>query len=441
MGEEQLERVLAEMAAVDPDRASMAESIIESLTAGEGMERIDLASVQRFAWYELPLKWIAPDDLRQHILDVSCDLFDGLDMPRYADVFRSPATAKIYAAYRESSKDGFKAFRKAHQASGVDPPDLEDFEWGDMMGIEEAVALGNAERALEEAIVTGRMTPGSRGWKTTAAQVTATALDSSHRELLGQTHRTAILTERLGSWLRSAEHHSSQLFALRSQATKRLLAPIPVPPDAAERLEPVVWMLDWVDRGVMLTQAGYLPTAMVRESWERFEWNLRWTDRAPKSESELGELGELHSLLRRVGAVRTKGNGLRLTIKGRRMGDDPEFAWRTLAVGLSDGIWPRAVAEVYTLLLLLDGEQSTDHLQDRATDILVEAGWSTEDGPPDRWAVLRAWSSTRWTLEALGGVTPTDGFIARTTGLTEFGQATLLEQIRAEATGPRSRPV
>jgi hypothetical protein len=440
MGDEQLERVLAEMAAVDPDRASMAESIIESLTAGEGMERIDLASVQRFAWYELPLKWTAPDDLRQHILDVSCDLFDGLDMPRYADVFRSPATAKIYAAYRESSKDGFKAFRKAHQASGVDPPDLEDFEWGDMMGIEEAVALGNAERALEEAIVTGRMTPGSRGWKTTAAQVTATALDSSHRELLGQTHRTAILTERLGSWLRSAERHSPQLHALRTQATKRLLAPIPVPPDAAERLEPVVWMLDWVDRGVTLTQAGYLPTAMVRESWERFEWNLRWTDRAPKSESELGELHELHSLLRRVGAVRTKGNGLRLTIKGRRMGSDPEFAWRTLAVGLSDGIWPRAVAEVYTLLLL-DGEQSTDHLQDRATDILVEAGWSTEDGPPDRWAVLGTWSSTRWPLEALGGVTPTDGFIARTTGLTEFGQATLLEQIRAEATGPRSRPV
>lgn len=439
MGNELLEQVLAEIAKADPDRASMAESIVEALSAGEGIERIDLAGVQRFAWYELPLKWMAPDDLRQYILDVSCDVFDGLGMSRYADVFRSPTTANVYAAYGESPKDGFTAFRKAYQASGIEPPDLEDFEWGDVMGVEEATALAYTERALEEAIVTGRMTPGTRGWKTTADEVTAAVLDGPHPELPGQTHRTTILTERVGSWVRSAEHRSPQLHALRTQATKRLLAPIPVPPDAPECIEPAIWMLNWVDRGVTLTQAGYLPTAMVRESWDRFGWNLRWTERAPKSESELGELYELHALLRRVGAVRRKGSGLRLTIKGRRMCDDPAFAWRTLAIGLSDGRWSRAVAEVFTLLLL-DGDCSTDQLRDRTADILGEAGWRTEGEPPDRWAILGAWSTTRWPLEAIGGVTRADGLLSRTTDLTEFGEATLLEQIRSEATGPQRRP-
>lgn len=439
MEDTSLERVLADMAKVDADRALMAESIFDSLTAGEGIEMIDLARVQRFAWYELPVKWLAPDDMRQHILEVSGELFDGLGMSRYADVCRSPVTGEILAAYRKSPKAGLAAFRKASQRSGIDPPDLDDFAWGDVMGIEEAIARANTERSLEEAIVTGRMTPGSRGWKTTAADVTTTLLDGPDSDLPGQTPRTAILTERVADWLRNAEHRSPQLHALRSRATKRLLAPIPVPPDATEHLDPVTWLLDHVGRGVTLTQAGYLPTALVRESSDRFGWNLRWTDRAPKSESELFELGEIHASLHRLGAVRNKGNGLVLTMKGHKMCSDPAFEWRTVAADLSNDVWSRAVAEVFTLLLL-DGEQPTDYLESRAVDILGEMGWRTQDGPPDRRAVMSAWYPTRWLLTALGGVIPTDVFVDRTTGLTEFGAATLLEQIRVEATGPRSRP-
>ena len=53
MEDDLLQRVLAEMAADDPDVARMVESAVEWLTAGEGIGVVDLAGVQGFAWYEL----------------------------------------------------------------------------------------------------------------------------------------------------------------------------------------------------------------------------------------------------------------------------------------------------------------------------------------------------------------------------------------------------
>lgn len=43
-------------------------------------------------------------------------------------------------------------------------------------------------------------------------------------------------------------------------------------------------------------------------------------------------------------------------------------------------------------------------------------------------------------LDVLGGVERGDDWRSATTTLTKFGQATALERIRAESTGPRSRP-
>ena len=51
MEDDLLQRVLAEMAADDPDVARMVESAVEWLTAGEGIGVVDLACVQGFAWY------------------------------------------------------------------------------------------------------------------------------------------------------------------------------------------------------------------------------------------------------------------------------------------------------------------------------------------------------------------------------------------------------
>ncbi|GBD85421.1 hypothetical protein BMS3Abin02_01828 [bacterium BMS3Abin02] len=439
MKDDSLQQALAELKAVDSDLARTAESVVEWLTAGEGVEVIDLAGLLRFAWYELPTKWSGPSGLHSRALEAAAELFDRLDLPRYAAVCRSSETAKILEAYARSSREGFKAFQVAYRRSGVDPPHLDDFAWGEVMGFEEAAARGTAEGALEEALTEGRLTPGASGWKTVAMEVTAGVLDSPHRTLPGQTHRSVILTERLDDWLRRAEGRSPNLHALRSHCVNRLLHPVPVPVDVAERMEPITWFLDSVEEKTQLTQAGYLPTAMVREAWDRFDWNLGWTDRPPHSEIEVVQLYELHRLLRRLGAVRRRGRDLHLSRLGRRMREDLEAAWRAVAAGLSDGEWPRAVAEVFTLLLL-DGERRDRELEAQASAILGNVGWRTDGEPPDTRAVASTWWVTRRPLAALGGVDREGDWTSPLTRLTGFGEATLLEQIRAEATGPRSRP-
>lgn len=432
-----LSRAAAEVSAEGSDRALVVEALVEWLTGGEGPEMLHLAGVQRFAWYELPLKWLIPEDEHRIVLDVAGDLFERADMPLYAEVFRSPLTAEIHAAYRASDKAGYQAFLKAYKRSGVNPPDLNDFGWSQIMGFEEVAARDAVEHALEEAMASGRFTPGKRGWKTAAAEVTAAVVDAPHPDLPGQTRRTAILTERLDNWLRSAERHSPGLYALRSRHVKRLLHPIPAPLGFDERFEPVIWFLDRVDQGAVLTDADYLPTAMVREVSERYGWRMRFPDRPARSESELGELAELHELLRRVGAVRRRGKSLYVSSTGRAMREDPDTLWRTIAAGLSEAGFVRAVAEVYTLLLL-DGPQLDDDLKSRALSVLGEYGWRTDGELPTDREVARAWWGTRWPLTVFGGLEHGGDWSSRTTRLTEFGETLLLEQIRVEATGPRS---
>ena len=84
------------------------------------------------------------------------------------------------------------------------------------------------------------------------------SLDVARDDLLGQTYRDVILTERLELWLRGSEG-SRKLHALRSHNANRLLHPIPPPADVVERLEPVTWFLETVDAGVRLTAAGLSP--------------------------------------------------------------------------------------------------------------------------------------------------------------------------------------
>ncbi|MGQ0847744.1 MAG: hypothetical protein ACT4OP_01245 [Actinomycetota bacterium] len=434
-----LKRALAEWAAVDPDSARMAESVTEWLTAGEGVEEIDLATVQLFAWYALPVKWSGPPAVHKRVLDAAAQLFDRLELPRYAALCRSAETKEIIDAYARSRAQGLKAFRQAYQRSGIDPPDLDDFAWGGVMGPEEATARATAERALEQAMALEQVKPGKSAWRSRSIEVTKAVLDSPHPTVPGQSYRTAILTARLDDWLHRAESRSPAFHGLRSGIVKRLLQPVPVPADAAHRMAPVTWFLERVEFGAQLTQAGYLPPAMVREGWERFSWDLGWTDRPPRSETEVVQVHELHLMLRRVGTIRRRGRDLRLTTSGRRMRNDYNEAWRKVAGGLSDGEWPRAVAEVFTLLLL-DGEQHDRDLEARATAILTEMGWRTDGEPPDTTTVGTSWWVTRRPLGVLGGIERDGDWRSRVTRLTEFGEATLLEQIRVEATGPRSTP-
>ena len=84
-----------------------------------------------------------------------------------------------------------------------------------------------------------------------------------------------------------------------------------------------MWFLEWVTEDVGMTQAGYLPTAMVRSGAEGFGWDKGWIEDAPQKESDSRELMSLHELLADARAIRHRKGSIKMTEKGRRMTERP----------------------------------------------------------------------------------------------------------------------
>lgn len=87
-----VESVLKAMAAENRHRGGHARAVIEWLTGGEDIGRVDLAGVLRFAWYEMPVKWAGPPDMQAAVLEAAGELFNRLGLERYAQVFLSDET-------------------------------------------------------------------------------------------------------------------------------------------------------------------------------------------------------------------------------------------------------------------------------------------------------------------------------------------------------------
>jgi hypothetical protein len=439
MAKDKLKAALDEMARDNPDAATHADGMVQWITGELGIEGLTLSRVQRFAWYDLSVKWMIPDVERHEVIEAGAALFDALGLDRYAAVLRSPQTLEILAAHERSYDEGLKAYQKAFEASGIDPPDLEDLEWGNIMGGEENDAQFAIGLALEQAMDDGRMTPGERGWRTTAKAITTEVLDSAHPEIPGQSWRSAILTERTHNWLRMLEGRSHELHTMMAGKVNRLLSPVQPPSDLDLHLGPITWFLDYVGDGIKMTGAGFLPTAMVRDAADRFGWDKGWSDDSPKKESDSRELMTLHQLLLDAGAVRHRKGDITRTKIGSAMAEDPEYSWRTIAASLTPYEWLASVAQIYTLLLL-DGESNEEILWGRALPILIEIGYRAGDEPPDQWTVKSAWRHVSHPLMVLDGLVESGRYLSREITLTPFGEATLLERLRLDATGPMKHP-
>lgn len=419
----------------DPRSADDARAVYDWIVGESDIAEIGLSRILRFAWFDLSVKWMGTDRERRDVLDAGATLFEALGLDSYASVLRSSQTAEILAAHSRGYDEGLASFLKAFTASGMRPPDLEDFEWGELMAVEESSAHSAVEAALEQALSEGLLTPGTRGWKTEVTSITAEVLDGPHPELPGQSWRSAIMTERIYSRLRMYEGRAPGLHMRAARHANRLLHPTPPPPDLDAHMEPITWFLEQAADGLRLTQAGYLPTAMVRSGAERFGWDKGWIEDAPQKESDSSELMSLHELLLDMKAIRHRTVSVKITGKGRLMMTDPEYAWRTVTASLTSHVWATAVVETYTLLIL-DGETDQDVLADEALMLLIEFGWRTEGDLPDVWDARHAWRSARQPLATLGGFVESGRLVPRTAALTPFGEATLIEHLRLYMTGP-----
>ena len=193
----------------DKELARGAEHVYDTLTWGEGPGQLRRAGVQEWLWYQLPTKYLTDEPgYMGRLAETAAVLFDELGLDAYAAVCRSPSTAAVHAGFDRSEVAGFKDCAR-HAASGIEPPDLEDFAWAELMGMEEATARTNVENTLEAAIKVGRAGGRWPRWRVQQQQITSSALDRDHPTQPGQSWRTAVITERIASWIESASRRSN----------------------------------------------------------------------------------------------------------------------------------------------------------------------------------------------------------------------------------------
>ena len=430
---------LAKLAEQDPAAAEDARAALEWIAGEQGRAFITQERIQGFCWYDLPAKWFVDLDEKLRVVAALAEALDLLQLPRYAAICRSGTTREILNAYEVSTARGKAAFRRAAAASGITPPDLPEFEWGAVMGWEEASARSSTADFLEVAVASGDLVPGRPGWRARQKELVRAHLNVPQAGLLGQTLAQVVLTERAETWVnaRRSETRRRILAALAD----RLLQPAELPAaTAADPLPPLRWLLGQLDGGIALTQAGNLSQKFVQQSADRFGWDF---SRPPRTEDELFDLHQLRHFAQDLGLARRSGRMLTLTAKGRRLLADPDSLWRAVAAGLlGDNQFAVFAGELF-LTLLLDADSVPD-TQIKATvgQAVAEEGFrdSRTGELPDEHDIGWAIHETSNLCRALGLLAVGGDWRDRSYGLTGTGQATALAALRARATGPRTIP-
>lgn len=387
------------------------------------------------------MKWLTDADHHRSVVDALSRAFDLLGLPRYSALCRSQKTGAILEAYERSNEEGLKAFRKANAASGIRPPDLDELQWGSVMGMRESAALSSTAEFLELAVASGEFVPGARGWKARHQDLTRAHLTTPRVELVGRTWLELIREERLETWLEGRRSPTRrELF--RPLATQ-LQQPAHLPPGIDDPLPPLRWLLGELADGQALTQTGNLNRAFVQAAATRFGWWDLGLHSLPRTEDELYDLHQVRALAQRLGLIRRTGRSLVLTRNGRAAVDDQELLWRRTAAGLllSDP-FTLAAGEITLVVLLSTDTIPADDLDDAANPILHQEGWREQrtGAPPSDRVVSQAIHATTNLLRALNLLATEGDGRDRAYTLSPAGRAIAHEALRQRATGPKTSP-
>jgi hypothetical protein len=434
-----LTAALARLRAEDERLGGDAEAALNSLTWDEGLETITQYGLQRFLWYELPRKWITDLEGKRHLAMALGRLLDLVGLPRYAAICCSPETDAVLAAYERDEREGFAAFRRAEERSGLHPPDLPELTWGPVMGMQEAGGFWSTAAALELAVAGGELRPGARGWRVAQQTVAHRHLTAARPELDGRTWLEVVRGERVGEWAHSrGQPRRALVEPLRARLRD---GPVEAPAGAAEAVAPLRWLLARAGEGIALTQKGNLARVVVVEAVERFGWQP--LPNPPRGEDDVFELWMLRDLAQDLGAVRRSGRRLVATRAGRTLAGDAEALWRAVAGRLGGGDDFGAIVTELVLALLLDADGVLQaELVERVHAAVVAEGWHDRatGRPPDPEDVRRQLADPLRLLGVLSLSREAGDWRARTVALTGVGRATALEALRARATGPRPDP-
>lgn len=360
-GDAVVDAAVAAIEREDAVAARWARVAADFMTGGHGAGTIHQARLQEFLWSALPRKF-SPDEWAP-IVDGTARLLEALGLSRYADIARSDATQAVLEAWAVGFAEGFGRFLEEHRRSGIAPPDTELLEWGELMGMEEAIAFETVSVALEAAIVAGEYQPGARGWRTTAAEITRRTLEEPVRPIMPADLRRyrridLVLGSRIEAWVASARGAPHR--ELRGSVAAMFLdgpaAVEPEPPDAIEleaALAPLSWLLETCRDGVRATATGNLEPAVARAAAERFDW---WPfDDQPRGEGDVPQLVRLHQIATRNRWLLRRSRRIRTTKPALALLDDPIQLWwaATGTAGQTDEYL--AMVSELLALRLLDG--------------------------------------------------------------------------------------
>lgn len=398
--------------------------------------------LQEFLWYTLPRKWDGGLDGKLDTTEALARLFDLLGAPRYAELCRSPATHEILAAYARDESEGFEAYRRALDRSGIDPPDIAELAWGGVMSIDEAIAREHVAGRLEEALADGRFSPGRSGWRTAQREAASEALaETLPDHPADQTWLQTVITARIEAWL-ERDQAASRRWRLVAGIEPALLHPVAMPADAGPVVAPLRWLLERAaGEGLPLTDRGNLARAVVGEISQQFGWEPLGQGTKAAREQDVIELMAWGELLRAARLVRRRGRRLVATPAGREATAGDEPAWRALAAALVDRDgWAGFVREALLLVLLHAGDDGLhrQRMLAEVADLAAESGWRQDPTgtPPSGDTVSREAGPFVSHLDLMGLANKHVHGADLLTQLRPVGRATAIEAIRTRATAP-----
>jgi hypothetical protein len=260
------------------------------------------------------------------------------------------------------------------------PPDTALLAWGVFAGPEETTAKLACTAAIEEAISSGKLTVGARGWaKQRAALVERILTEPRHGgRLLDRVHN-----ERMDTW---TTPNNPEKAALSRTALPLIRQPVRPPDEAFPLLR---WLLNQAADGLALTDRHYIRPYLVTEAVETFGWRQDLVGTLTR-EYDVFPLQTIRELAtREMKAIRRTGKQLILTPLGRQMLTDHTLLWDTAVSCLIGHGHAFTTREIMLAHLLTAGPVPDSELEHRAGQILG-LEWNrptcrgeTEQGAPD----------------------------------------------------------
>jgi hypothetical protein len=411
-----------------------------------GIGEVHQAALQEFLWLSVPRDEPVGD--WGAIVAATILLLQELGLSRLAEIARGRRTAQVLAAWEGGGKNGIAAFRSANEASGVQPSDTDVLAWRSVFGPDEAMAFEAVQRALGDAIADGELSPGRRGWRSTAASITERTLTQPLELPPGQSLAGLVVTERVRHWIDTARH--TLLRDRRSSVANRLLSPTEAPKDAASVIAPFRWLLELAsaEGGAQLSQSNYLPPAVIADAAERFGW-WPWP-KPPRSEADVHQIRTIRKAATRLHLTRRRGRKLHITSRGAHLLHRPPELWSAVASETEESGELQAMVTEIVALRLLCGPTEVERMTKEMAQILALEGWRTVDGKlateaelsfvvwgPFRWWAIFDGVDDQWPIwkEGMG-----EALTPHTVSLRRTGEAMALAFLRERAVGPR-RPV